>query len=593
MMRGVQSPETMDQLLQLAAKGHPGAVSYLKQEIGFTDDQIRVAAQSAVEMSSKATEILEAKLKKTKLLTPDLARDLAANGVPLEESVMGFLASQQATSVFTFGKKSKSQEPPSSATAGLMRGYFDAQFAQHGIKPSEVGTPEIRGEGWNVLAQALGTTPGAMQEDETLRTAIRGASGENGIFSKAEARELLGSFPFRGKGWAFLALALKTTPSELYARVQADPALSEKMKHAAEANGGPGQLSEKEAKKILLDQELRARLSQPAAEAKAISDPPKKSTKKLEYGSMRADVEAALATPPGVRGILLERQNKALEGYYVGYAAAFPDPDERESTNALKGYLRDPEMPTYDITTIQRGGKVIGGLHKEDVEATTDLRALMGDVLARAKKSKSNDSEAIGAALDKALAAKKGKLEGEETAATAVGIQYVWVDEENRYTGAGTAAIERLEKEVSKAKGWGTFAEVNDPQRMSEEQRKADAIDPRIRRAFYEKLGYKAVDARYIQLPIEEGGAPVDYLGFLVKPTDKEAKTIPSDLYLSFVTTYFTGFPKFASDTMEETLQKIFADPSYREIVASIGDRKELPLLPSLSEEDRKKLPPR
>jgi hypothetical protein len=609
---GGPTPEQMDQILTLAAQGHEGAIGYLQQNVGFTPEELKVAAEKALHLSAEASELLQKRLKQTQILTPSDLRTLRDHGVPLEESVLGFLAREQSIKVFQFTgsaqggeapsgsssktARTKTQNPAPGGAGGLevARAYFAAQLAAHGIDPATVATKDIRGEGWQVIAKALETTPQALQADPTLSAILAGAAGENGILSRREAQELLSSFPLRGRGWSYLAKALDTDRAALLARIAEDPELSAAVARAGGAGGGPGHLSEKEARRLLLDPDFIARWSagpkaDPLAEVAAVEGKP---SGQVSYGSMRAMFAEAAAAPPGIRGILMERADQRLADYYQGFAKAFPDPDERDPLPALKEYLLDPEMPKFDVMTIELDGKTVGGLHRDEVGVTPDLRGLLADALKRAGGAA--DLAQISQALEAALKAKGGKLDPDaDPSVVATGMQFIWIDEDNRFAGAGKQVVRTLDQQVAAAKQWGVFAEVNDPARMTEAQRAEDSIDPRIRRAFYQDLGYRAVDARYIQLPIEEGMQPVDYLGFLVKPADPKATSIPADVYLSMVTEYFAGFPKYAADTPQQTLANIFADPQYQEIVASIGKRKSLPLLDGLSVADRLALPAR
>jgi hypothetical protein len=317
----------------------------------------------------------------------------------------------------------------------------------------------------------------------------------------------------------------------------------------------------------------------------------------VQYSSMREIYSAAANAPEGIRELLMRQADRLLGEYYKGYAAAFPDPDERETRESLKSYMFDPEMPNYDIRLFSRDGKVIGGAHYDTVEATSTV--VMKQALADIAESGGDLSRAqIGELLAGALA-KTGDVEAAAERAgdtpSMLGIQYIWVDEENRFGGVGKKTIDDFAAEFSKAEDAprAIFVEVNDPRLMTKQQMQDDSIDPRIRMAFYDAREFARLDTKYAQLPIEEGMGAVEYLAFLVRMLGPKADSVPAAEYLGIVADYAAGFPKFVRDTPEETYAAVFADPVFQAIVADAAKRESIPLVPILTDEEKRALPAR
>jgi hypothetical protein len=74
-----------------------------------------------------------------------------------------------------------------------------------------------------------------------------------------------------------------------------------------------------------------------------------------------------------IREMLEKNPTKAMELFEKGfkiYCDCFPDPSERESPEALLGYLKDPELNWRMYIALDKDGSVIGGRNMNIMETT-------------------------------------------------------------------------------------------------------------------------------------------------------------------------------------------------------------------------------
>src|SRR5207248_10630127 len=65
----------------------------------------------------------------------------------------------------------------------------------------------------------------------------------------------------------------------------------------------------------------------------------------------------------------------------------------------------------------------------------------------------------------------------------------------------------------------GIFSEVDSPERTLPELLAADIMDPHARLRIFGHLGFRRVDAQYVQPPLGPGKQAVDYLDLLFAPS--------------------------------------------------------------------------
>jgi hypothetical protein len=214
------------------------------------------------------------------------------------------------------------------------------------------------------------------------------------------------------------------------------------------------------------------------------------------------------------------RAEKLLDAYYGGYQKAFPDPDELTSKSELRTDLKDPEACHWDVTLFaDKDGKVVAGAHTNVLET------------------------------------KEGKFGV---------IEYLWTDESARRGGVGTAAHDGAVKKMQQQSGGelkGVFMEVNDPRLMTPAEKDRDAIRPEDRLKFWgDHVGYRALDALYIQPPLDAESKAVNTLMPVYKPLGEGVQSMSRETYRDLVKSYFETW-------VDGPVEK---DPSFRAISASL-----------------------
>lgn len=194
------------------------------------------------------------------------------------------------------------------------------------------------------------------------------------------------------------------------------------------------------------------------------------------------DLKALFAADPA-------RARALLAQAWPHYAAAFPDPAERDSEAALATYLAD-QTDNFTLVLAFRGGALVGGrtfdLLDVDVPGAGPVRAAVGEHLFIAGDLRGGG---LGGAI---LAATNG-----------------WMFDE------GAALI---------------LSEQHDPFIMSAAElalERSAGADPHARARFWQRHGYQLLDAPYIQ-PGVEGQPPVTSLRLCVKLA--EAARLPPAL---------------------------------------------------------------
>lgn len=245
-----------------------------------------------------------------------------------------------------------------------------------------------------------------------------------------------------------------------------------------------------------------------------------------------------------IRDLLAKNPTKAMELFDKGfkiYCDCFPDPSERESKEALLGYLQDPEVNWRMYIALNKEGTVIGGRNMNIMETTID-------------------GQSVPFAWGEHL--------------------YVNTDPEYRRVGIGSSIVQQTNANLQNLGVGLVFSEQNDPYLMTKEEVALDlesGISPDQRLEFWGKQGYRALDVPYAQ-PTLDGGDPVFYLRLcchIVDPTvipgavGFTGKSIDRDAYLSMIR-HFHG-------TFVEDME---SDPTSAYIKALVeSGPKEIPLI--------------
>jgi GNAT superfamily N-acetyltransferase len=124
--------------------------------------------------------------------------------------------------------------------------------------------------------------------------------------------------------------------------------------------------------------------------------------------------------------------------------------------------------------------------------------------------------------------------------------EYLYVDPVMRKSGIGRALIERTDIMLA---SWGVrfiFAEINDPQVMTQELIRKDiesGISPEHRLMFWKKCGYEGLDTPYLQPPLSETLEAVFHLRVAVKQlTGTSATSVPTASLISLLRSYHSTF---------------------------------------------------
>jgi GNAT superfamily N-acetyltransferase len=179
-----------------------------------------------------------------------------------------------------------------------------------------------------------------------------------------------------------------------------------------------------------------------------------------------------------IRDLLEKNPAKAMDLFDKGfkiYCDCFPDPSERESQEALLGYLKDPEVNWRMYIALDKDGTVIGGRNMNIMETTLK-------------------DELVPFAWGEHL--------------------YVNTAPQYRRLGIGSSIVQQTNSALKDFGVGLVFSEQNDPYLMSKEEVSVDlqsGISPEQRLEFWGKQGYRALDVPYAQ-PTLDGGDPVFYL---------------------------------------------------------------------------------
>ncbi|ADV66360.1 GNAT family N-acetyltransferase [Deinococcus maricopensis] len=141
--------------------------------------------------------------------------------------------------------------------------------------------------------------------------------------------------------------------------------------------------------------------------------------------------------------------------------------------------------------------------------------------------------------------------------------------------GRGVArALNAARRETLQGQGAaGVFIDVVNPERLSDEQRAAEAAvgsDPRSRRASFHALGFRTVDVRYEQPVGGEDGGPVTDMDLLYQPFTDEQGSVPAALVSETMRAYWTPW-----------LGAVRAAQHAQELQDRAGGRERVPLLPA------------
>lgn len=153
---------------------------------------------------------------------------------------------------------------------------------------------------------------------------------------------------------------------------------------------------------------------------------------------------------------------------------------------------------------------------------------------------------------------------GHDIDGTCQGI-YMFVDEEHRRKGLFDVLINLREEAAGKylrsedptlpdPPRLATFAEQNNPLMMTPAQYIEDskaAVDQNERREIFEKRGFRTLEMRYVQPPLEAGGETCDYLDFVAKaPAGRDS--LPTEIVRGHLDRFFQkSFSEGTSVDME------------------------------------------
>lgn len=212
------------------------------------------------------------------------------------------------------------------------------------------------------------------------------------------------------------------------------------------------------------------------------------------------------------------------------YCQCFPDENEREPSEILKGYLADPNADWHMFIAKDSSGRIIGGRN------VNVLKTTIGNQL-------------VPFAWGEHL--------------------YVNPAPEFRRKGIGSAIAKATNQLLAASGILIIFSEQNDPFLMSPEEYASDlnsGISPEDRLLFWGKLGYKAINAPYLQPPLE-GGQPVRYLRLCclipnpsTTPTSitPTPETLNAKTYLHLVRHFHSTFvPNLDSDPTSNELKNL------------------------------------
>lgn len=147
--------------------------------------------------------------------------------------------------------------------------------------------------------------------------------------------------------------------------------------------------------------------------------------------------------------------------------------------------------------------------------------------------------------------------------------EYLVVERNSRGRGLGRRLFDERKRildaraaEHAHAVCRGLFIEVDSPDRtppeLLEEERET-SIDPYTRLRIFGHMGFRRVDVPYVQPPLADDKAPVDYLDLLFAPWEAEAPrdTLPTEWVFQTVEAIWSAWtPQFA-DYMTQLREKV------------------------------------
>jgi hypothetical protein len=252
-------------------------------------------------------------------------------------------------------------------------------------------------------------------------------------------------------------------------------------------------------------------------------------------------LERKLLWEKGNQQIELIRDSKdpVWEEIYEVFCKAFPIPEERDSLEALKGYIKNNTDGTF-------------GPDKDPLARDNNLVLKEGGRI-------------VGVRMLEWMNLCFGASCGFET--------YTFIPEDLRRNGYSLPLMETGNNLVrSQAKGAGTrllgfFAEINNPFKMGEKELALDnaVMNPLERQVFWSKAGYSRLDTHYEQPAVDGSENPVQYLDLWFKPENSDSKGIEPLFFLDAVAKYFSLFLD---------IDKAVEHPSYKRIESSAREKE-------------------
>ena len=150
---------------------------------------------------------------------------------------------------------------------------------------------------------------------------------------------------------------------------------------------------------------------------------------------------------------------------------------------------------------------------------------------------------------------------------------FLGVDASARGQGVARALNDARRETLQQQGAAGVFIDVVNPERLSAEQREAEAgvgSDPHARRAAFHALGFRTVDVRYEQPVGGENGGPVTDMDLLYQPFSGTGESVPAALVAGTMRAYWTPW-----------LGASRAARHAQELQDRAGGRELIPLLPA------------
>lgn len=255
------------------------------------------------------------------------------------------------------------------------------------------------------------------------------------------------------------------------------------------------------------------------------ADQPRRA-RELAYASTSPPISFEVVSLRSVYRASPARGDALLEAYYPGYAAAFPDQNERRSQAGCRDLVTRENATQDDITILRKGGTIVGGAHHCLITGEKARLALLG---------------------------------------------YLWVGNEFRRYGVGST-LDELVLAYAKNQGClGVLTPMNDPSRMSAQAKETDAacgVTPESRLEFWRARGRFAFDAPYLLPPLHVDGEMVPHLMMTAAFFEPPPNGFPKDEYLALLRGIFERF----TDPLLE--------PAYRETEKRLAEREWINLIP-------------